>query len=100
MTSKTKHPTPRLRLQAYFRLQKLTAEIQRGRYSIKDDLARVSERTPRTVQHKLRELVNTPITPLHCWRRNVPQVCLCAHARKFHWPRSLNVQPALLNHQL
>ena len=59
MTNKIKQPTPRVHLQAYFRLQKLTAAIQRGRFPNKQDLARLTERTPRTVQRDLRELVNT-----------------------------------------
>ncbi len=96
MKSKTQQPTPRIHLAAYFRLQKLTAEILRKRYPNKDGLARVIERTPRTAQPKLLELVNTSKAPLHYRRRNVPQVCLCARARKFLWSRSLNVQPVLL----
>ena len=64
MTNKIKQPTPRVHLQAYFRLQKLTAAIQRGRFPNKQDLARLTERTPRTVQRDLRELVNTFEAPL------------------------------------
>jgi predicted DNA-binding transcriptional regulator YafY len=64
MRSKTKQPTPRIHLEAYFRLQKLTAEIQRGRYPNKDDLARVIERTPRTVQRDLRALEEEFKAPL------------------------------------
>ena len=64
MISKTKQPTPRLRLAAYFRLQKLTAAIQRGRYPNKQELARLMEYTPRTVQRDLRALEGEFNAPL------------------------------------
>lgn len=64
MTDKQKHPTPRIHLDAYFRLQKLTAEIQRGAYPNKEHLARVIERNPRTVQRDLRALEDDFRAPL------------------------------------
>jgi predicted DNA-binding transcriptional regulator YafY len=54
----------RVHLHAYERLSRLCAEIQRGRYPTKADLARVVERTPRTVQNDLRALVNDFNAPL------------------------------------
>jgi predicted DNA-binding transcriptional regulator YafY len=51
-------------LHAYERLSKLCAEIQRGRYPTKAQLARVVERSPRTVQNDLRALVNDFDAPL------------------------------------
>ena len=46
----------RVHLHAYERLSRLCAEIQRGRYPTKADLAHVVERSARTVQNDLRAL--------------------------------------------
>lgn len=54
----------RVHLHAYDRLTKLCAAIQRGRYPTKADLARVANRTPRTVQTYLQALVNDFDAPL------------------------------------
>ncbi len=62
--AKKKQPTPRIHLEAYFRLQKLTAEIQRGHFPNKNDLAQVIERTTRTVGRDLRALVDDFDAPL------------------------------------
>lgn len=53
-----------MHLHAYERLNKLCAEIQRGRHPTKADLASVVERSPRTVQNDLRALVNDFEAPL------------------------------------
>jgi predicted DNA-binding transcriptional regulator YafY len=62
-TSSTPHPQ-RVHLHAYKRLSRLCAEIQRGRYPTKATLARLVERSPRTVQNDLRALVNAFAAPL------------------------------------
>src|SRR5262245_13115959 len=62
-TSPTRAPR-RVYLHAYERLNSLCAEIQRGRYPTKADLARVVERSARTVQNDLRALVNDFDAPL------------------------------------
>ena len=62
-TSSTREPQ-RVHLHAYERLSKLCAEIQRGYYPTKAKLARVIERSPRTVQNALRALVNDFDAPL------------------------------------
>jgi predicted DNA-binding transcriptional regulator YafY len=62
-TSPKRNPQ-RVHLHAYERLSKLCAEIQRGRYPTKAQLARVVERSPRTVQNDLRALVNDFDAPL------------------------------------
>ncbi|HEY0322039.1 MAG TPA: WYL domain-containing protein [Pyrinomonadaceae bacterium] len=54
----------RVHLHAYERLRQICAEIQRGRYPTKADLARVIERHPRTVQRDLEALVNRFDAPL------------------------------------
>ena len=54
-TSSTPRPQ-RVHLHAYERLSRLCAEIQRGRYPTKATLARLVERSPRTVQNNLRAL--------------------------------------------
>ncbi|MGH9834518.1 MAG: helix-turn-helix transcriptional regulator, partial [Blastocatellia bacterium] len=66
MTSKSPNKTPpqRVHLHAYDRLNKLCAEIGRGRYPNKADLARIAERTPRTVQDYLRALKDDWDAPL------------------------------------
>lgn len=46
----------RVHRHAYDRLSKLCAEIQRGRYPTKSDLALIVNRTPRTVQNDIRAL--------------------------------------------
>ena len=62
-TSSTPRPR-RVHLHAYERLSRLCAEIQRGRYPTKATLARLVERSPRTVQNDLRALVNDFAAPL------------------------------------
>ena len=54
----------RVHLYAYEQLSRVCAEIQRGRYPTKSDLARVVERHPRTVQRILAALVNDFDAPL------------------------------------
>jgi predicted DNA-binding transcriptional regulator YafY len=54
----------RVHLHAYERLNRICAEIQRGRYPKKADLARIVERDPRTVQRDLEALVNRFDAPL------------------------------------
>jgi predicted DNA-binding transcriptional regulator YafY len=54
----------RVHLHAYERLSSICAEIQRGRYPTKADLARIVERHPRTVQRDLEALVNRFGAPL------------------------------------
>jgi predicted DNA-binding transcriptional regulator YafY len=62
---KSHKPSPqRVHLHAYERLRQLSAEIQRGRYPTKADLARIVERHPRTVQRDLEALVNRFDAPL------------------------------------
>ena len=62
-TSSTREPQ-RVHLHAYERLSRLCAEIQRGHYPTKAQLAHVVERSPRTVQNDLRALVNDFDAPL------------------------------------
>jgi predicted DNA-binding transcriptional regulator YafY len=62
-TSPKRNPQ-RVHLHAYERLSKLCAEIQRGHYPTKAQLAHVVERSPRTVQNDLRALVNDFDAPL------------------------------------
>ena len=62
-TSSTREPQ-RVHLHAYDRLSRLCAEIQRGHYPTKAQLAYVVERSPRTVQNDLRALVNDFDAPL------------------------------------
>jgi predicted DNA-binding transcriptional regulator YafY len=59
----------RVHLHAYDRLSKLCAEIQRGRYPTKADLARVAHRTPRTVQNDIRALKDDWQAPLEFDRK-------------------------------
>jgi predicted DNA-binding transcriptional regulator YafY len=59
-----KPSTRRVHLYAYEQLSRVCAEIQRGRYPTKADLARVVERHPRTVQRILAALVNDFDAPL------------------------------------
>jgi predicted DNA-binding transcriptional regulator YafY len=54
----------RVHRQAYMRLSKLCAEIQRGRCPTKADLARIVERTPRTVQKDIQALKDDWDAPL------------------------------------
>ncbi len=54
----------RVHLHAYNRLRDICAEIQRGRYPTKADLARVVNRTPRTVQSDIRALRDDWDAPL------------------------------------
>ncbi len=62
---KSHKPSPqRVHLHAYERLRQICAEIQRGRYPTKADLARIVERHPRTVQRDLEALVNRFDAPL------------------------------------
>jgi predicted DNA-binding transcriptional regulator YafY len=62
---KSHKPAPqRVHLHAYERLRSICAEIQRGRYPTKADLARIIERHPRTVQRDLEALVNRFDAPL------------------------------------
>jgi predicted DNA-binding transcriptional regulator YafY len=59
------NPSPqRVHLHAYERLRSICAEIQRGRYPTKADLARIVERHPRTIQRDLEALVNRFDAPL------------------------------------
>jgi predicted DNA-binding transcriptional regulator YafY len=59
------HTAPRrVHLHAFERLRRLCAEIQQGRFPTKADLARIAERTPRTVQSDLRALENDWNAPL------------------------------------
>jgi predicted DNA-binding transcriptional regulator YafY len=59
-----KQSPQRVHLHAYERLSRICAEIQRGRYPTKADLARLVERHPRTVQRDLEALVNRFDAPL------------------------------------
>jgi hypothetical protein len=61
--SSTREPQ-RVHLHAYERLSRLCAEIQRGHYPTKAQLAHVVERSSRTVQNDLRALVNDFDAPL------------------------------------
>ncbi|MGE3537981.1 MAG: helix-turn-helix transcriptional regulator [Candidatus Tectimicrobiota bacterium] len=54
----------RVHLHAHERLRRLCMEIQRGRYPTKADLARLVERSPRTIQNDLRSLQNDFAAPL------------------------------------
>ncbi|MGQ4808077.1 hypothetical protein NKDENANG_01444 [Candidatus Entotheonellaceae bacterium PAL068K] len=54
----------RVHRHAYERLSRICLEIQRGRYPTKAELARLVERTPRTVQNDLRALRNDFEAPL------------------------------------
>src|SRR5262245_1905774 len=54
----------RVHLHAYNRLSKLCIEIQRGRYPTKAELARIVERTPRTIQNDIRALRDDWNAPL------------------------------------
>ncbi len=63
--ARTHKQTPqRVHLHAYERLSRICAEIQRGRYPKKADLARLVERHPRTVQRDLEALVSRFDAPL------------------------------------
>jgi predicted DNA-binding transcriptional regulator YafY len=62
-TPSTREPQ-RVHLHAYERLSRLCAEIQRGHYPTKAQLAHVVERSPRTIQNDLRALVNDFDAPL------------------------------------
>jgi predicted DNA-binding transcriptional regulator YafY len=62
-TSSTREPQ-RVHLHAYERLSRLCAEIQRGHYPTKAQLAHVVERSPRTIQNDLHALVNDFDAPL------------------------------------
>lgn len=64
MMKSHKSSPQRVHLHAYERLRQLCAEIQRGRYPTKADLARIVERHPRTVQRDLEALVNRFDAPL------------------------------------
>ncbi len=66
MTNKSPNKTPpqRVHLHAYDRLNKLCAEIGQGRYPTKASLARLANRTPRTVQDYLRALKDDWGAPL------------------------------------
>jgi predicted DNA-binding transcriptional regulator YafY len=58
-------PLPqRVHRHAYMRLSKLCAEIQLGRYPTKADLARIADRTPRTIQKDIRALRDEWQAPL------------------------------------
>lgn len=59
----------RVHLHAYERLRSVCAEIQRGRYPTKADLARIVERHPRTVQRILEALVDRFGAPLEYDRK-------------------------------
>jgi len=59
-----KQSAQRVHLHAYERLRQICAEIQRGHYPTKADLARIVERHPRTVQRDLDALVNRFDAPL------------------------------------
>src|SRR5919205_2216092 len=63
-TKSHKSSPRRVHLYAYEQLSRVCAEIQRGRYPTKSDLARVVERHPRTVQRILAALVNDFDAPL------------------------------------
>lgn len=63
-TKSHKSSPRRVHLYAYEQLSRVCAEIQRGRYPTKTDLARVVERHPRTVQRILGALVNDFDAPL------------------------------------
>jgi predicted DNA-binding transcriptional regulator YafY len=63
-TMPRKRDSRHVHLHAYERLNRLCAEIQRGRYPTKAVLARVVELSKRTVQHDLRALVNDFGAPL------------------------------------
>lgn len=63
-TKSHKSSPRRVHLYAYEQLSRVCAEIQRGRYPTKTDLARVVERHPRTVQRILAALVNDFDAPL------------------------------------
>lgn len=63
-SSTERQPPQRVHLHAYDRLRKLCAEIQRGSYPTKADLARITERTTRTVQKDLRALEDQWGAPL------------------------------------
>lgn len=66
MATKTQ-PNPRshrIHLHAFLRLQTIVAEIQRGRFPNKLDLARAIERSQRTVQRDLEQLRNSWQAPL------------------------------------
>jgi predicted DNA-binding transcriptional regulator YafY len=57
-------PPQRVHLHAYERLRSICAEIQRGRYPTKTDLARVVERHPRTIQRDIEALINRFEAPI------------------------------------
>ena len=59
-----KQSSQRVHLHAYERLRQICAEIQRGRYPTKTDLARIVERHPRTVQRDLEALIDRFDAPL------------------------------------
>src|SRR5256885_5441628 len=59
-----KQSPQRVHLHAYERLRQICAEIQRGRYPTKADLARIVERHPRTVQRDIEALVDRFDAPL------------------------------------
>jgi predicted DNA-binding transcriptional regulator YafY len=63
-TKSHKSSPRRVHLYAYEQLSRVCAEIQRGRYPTKTDLARIVERHPRTVQRILAALVNDFDAPL------------------------------------
>jgi predicted DNA-binding transcriptional regulator YafY len=63
-TKSHKSQPQRVHLHAYERLRAICAEIQRGRYPTKADLARVVERHPRTIQRDLEALVSRFDAPL------------------------------------
>lgn len=69
VSTSTPHPR-RVHLHAYERLRRICTEIQRGAYPTKAVLARIVERSPRTVQHDLRALVNDFGAPLAFDRAN------------------------------
>src|SRR5947209_9327326 len=67
---KSHKPSPqRVHLHAFERLRQICAEIQRGRYPTKADLARVVERHPRTVQRDLEALIDRFDAPLEFDRK-------------------------------
>jgi predicted DNA-binding transcriptional regulator YafY len=63
-TNLSTHAPQRVHLHAYERLSQLCAEIQRGRYPTKTQLAHVVGRSPRTVQKDLHALVDRFAAPL------------------------------------
>jgi predicted DNA-binding transcriptional regulator YafY len=64
-SEKRHHPnTQRVHRHAYERLMKLCVEIQLGRYPTKADLARIANRTKRTVQNDIRALKDEWGAPL------------------------------------